>query len=78
MNHLFSFLRRVSKSGSEKCVLWSDICKESAGLVGTGDRLQRVREENLDNERRAMSKWISEDGLTESVDEPEEVLSSGV
>ena len=42
------------------------------------DRLQRVREENLDNERRAMSKWISEDGLTESVDEPEEVLSSGV
>ena len=78
MNHLFSFLRRVSKSGSEKCVLWSDICKESAGIVGTGYRFQRVREENLDNEIRAMSKWISEDGLTESVDEPEEVLSSGV
>ena len=59
-------------------MLGSDICKESAGLVSTGDRLQRVREENLDNERRAMSKWISEDGLTESVDEPGEVPRSCV
>ena len=43
-------------------MLGSDIRKESAGLVGTGDRLQRVREENLGNERGAMNKWISEDG----------------
>ena len=59
-------------------MLWSHICKESADLVGTGDRLQRVREENPNNERRAMNKWINENGLTESVDGSGEVPSNCV
>lgn len=30
--------------------------------------MQRVREENLNNERISMNKWITENGLTESRD----------
>lgn len=61
-----------------QCVLWSHICKEFAGLVGMGDRLQRVREENLNNERISMNKWINENGLTESGDGSGEVPSNFV